>query len=160
MNWIKDEEIAFLTKQLKEMRDKHENAQSKMESTQNDPGKTRQELDSTWEHFSFFERKEKLYPFKKKKIYQDATEITTLTERDQMKIRITVEKTDYSPPLSDPSNSDSDSSIGSLFINFGWDFDLEVELNASNAMENRIEQSQTVPKGDNPANKQKEDLNI
>lgn len=56
---------------------------------------------------SFLERKTKLYPLKKK-IYQKAVDIATLTEKERMKKLIFFNKTNWFPLMSE-SKKDEDS---------------------------------------------------
>lgn len=74
------------------------------------------------------EKKARLHPLKKKKIYQDLVDITTMAKREQMKKLILSEKTNWSLLMSETKEED----FASSSIDSRQGSELKVELNTSN----------------------------
>lgn len=83
------------------------------------------------DHLNFLEKKNKLYPLKKRKIYQEAVDTVTLAEREKMKRLILSGKTDWSPPMSESKEGED---FESSSIDSGRDSKLEAKLNASTSV--------------------------
>lgn len=158
-NKIQDEEIAFLVRQLKELREKHDNTQGKLEVARNDLGGLRQELDTARVRLSFLERKERFYPLKKKKIYKEVVDTTTLVVCDKMKKLIVAGKINSLSPLFD-FDSNLNSSANSLFIDLGRDLDLEVELNTTSSTKDQSEKIRADPEDNIQEDEHEEEVNI
>lgn len=151
---IKDEEISLLMMQLRDLKGKVASSQEELESARNEFGIAKAELDIAKARLVVLERKERLYPLKKRKIYQDAVDTATLAERDRMKKLFAAGKREWSPPMSDSSDSDSDQS-SSDYIDSGRDSELEAELDTSNTEKAGVE-----PEVPRRADELDEDVNV